>query len=128
MVDHVHGPRFRLPDGICGPANTYGHVGNVNQAAFTMPRDSPFHNVSVPGGDATMVEHYVPRLNGRRLTTVFPGYTCRARRFSPPDRQKTLAGHGHVWHGLLCNGNAFNSTRVGARRPTRDTQTEKLTR
>ena len=32
-----------------------GRAEHVNQAALTMPRDSPFHNVSSPLGDAKLV-------------------------------------------------------------------------
>ena len=68
VFNHVQALRFRLPDGICGAAGTYGRVENANQAAFTIPRDSPFHNVSIPVGDATLTrsipttyEQRVPR-------------------------------------------------------------------
>ena len=52
-------------------------VSEAAYAAFTRPRDSPFHNVSVPLGDATIVERCIPGLDGRRLTAVYPGYACR---------------------------------------------------
>ena len=68
-------------DGAAGLG--HGSVYQMYYAAFTMPRDSPFHNVSIPLGDATMVEHCVPRRDGRRLTAVYPGYACRKRRLTP---------------------------------------------
>ena len=35
-----------------------------------------------------MVEHCVPRLDGRRLTAVYPGNACRKRRLAPTSPHK----------------------------------------